>query len=189
MDGGARRSSGPGRPVPDACRQGSIWKTTAALACARAGWDYAGDDYVLADSLDGHVLPLYSSARLRDDMSGHFPDLLSRAVRAVSSDFGETKHELDLGRAAIADRIRGGRLAAILLPRRRGADHVTFTPALRVDAFNALFTSTSASAPGPMKAYAEKLAALAGRAPVWFVDTGPEPAAIPEAFERFLDHA
>lgn len=169
--------------------KGRSGKTTAALACARAGWDYAGDDYVLANSLDGDVLPLYSSARLRDDGSGRFPDLMSGAVRAVSGDFGETRHELDLGRGTIAARIRGGRIAAILLPRRRGADHVVFTPARRVDAFNALFTTTSASAPGPMKTYAEKLAALAARAPIWFVDTGPEPDAIPEAFERFMENA
>lgn len=167
--------------------RGRSGKTTAALACARAGWDYAGDDYVFANTRDGEVLPLYSSARLRDDISHRFPELLSRALRAVSSeDGGETKHELDLSRTIADGRIRGGPLAAILLPRRQGSNSVVFAPARRGDAFDALFSTTHSSAPGPMRIYAEKLAALAARAPTWFVDTGPEPEAIPEAFERFL---
>lgn len=167
--------------------KGRAGKTTAALACACAGWDYSGDDYVFANSSGGEVLPLYSSARLRDDMSNRFPLLISRTLHGVSRDFGEARHELDLSRTLGADRICGGRIAAILLPRRQGAASVVFTSAPRAEAFSALFTTTSASAPGSLRIYAEKLSALTARAPTWFVDTGPEPNAIPDAFERFLE--
>ena len=167
--------------------QGRAGKTTAALACVRAGWDYAGDDYIFADSSNADILPLYSSARLRDDMTGSFSELVSRTLRNVSHDCGEIKHELDLSRTVGPERIRGGRIAAILLPRRQGATQVSFTPARPTDVFQALFTTTSFSAPGPMRNYAEKLTALAARAPSYFVDTGHAPDAIPEAFERFME--
>lgn len=164
---------------------GRSGKTTAALACARAGWDYAGDDYVFADSAIGTVLPLYASARLRHDMAPAFADLLAVATRAVTREDGETRHELELTHPTTS-RLAGGPVAALLLPRRAGARQVEFTPARPTDAFHALFTNTKASAPGPLDSYARKLAALAGRAPAFFVDTGPHPQAIPEAFADFL---
>ena len=43
-------------------------KTTASLACARAGWTFAGDDFVFANSLDGRIAPLNCTARLRTDV-------------------------------------------------------------------------------------------------------------------------
>ena len=55
------------------------------------------------------------------------------------------------------------------------------------DAFQALFTTTSQGAPGPMRDYARKLTSLVALAPAWHVDTGPDPAAIPGAFARFMD--
>jgi hypothetical protein len=164
---------------------GRSGKTTAALACARAGWDYAGDDYVFTDSANGIVAPLYASARLREDMASAFDGLLASSTRAVSLEDAETRYELELTHFTPA-RLRGGPLAALLLPRRQGARRVEFAPASAADAFHALFTNTKASAPGPLASYAKKLAALAGRAPVYFVDTGPNLEEIPAAFATFL---
>jgi hypothetical protein len=166
---------------------GRAGKSSAALACAHAGWDYAGDDYVMADSQSGEVLPLFASARLREDMAGHFAGLLRAARRATSGNGGEIRHELDLARVLDPAALRGGRVAAILVPRRRGAAGVEFTAANRSDAFHAAFAATFQGAPGPLSGHARKLAALVATAPVHFVDTGPDPAAIPQAFARFLD--
>ena len=165
---------------------GRSGKTSAALACAIAGWDYAGDDYVMVDSLSGEVLPLFASARLREDMAGSFAELLRTTQRTVSVDGGESRHELDLARVLEPARLRGGNMAALLVPRRRGAACVEFTPARPTDAFHALFAATVQGARGALTGLAPKLAALVARAPVYFVDTGPDPAAIPEAFEAFL---
>jgi hypothetical protein len=167
--------------------KGRAGKTTAALACADAGWDYAGDDYILANTHSGQVEPLYTSARLRIDMTSSFARLLPAASVRVSHADGETRHELALGELLGMARSRGGRLAAILLPRRRGAVLPEFTPARRADAFQALFMTTSLGVPSPLKLTTKKLSALVALAPAFFVDTGQTPAAIPEAFGNFLD--
>lgn len=166
--------------------QGRAGKTTAALACARAGWDYAGDDYFFADTRSGRVEPLYASARLRADMSGAFADLLGSSHK-VSDDDGDSRHELRIARWLARERIAGGTIAAILLPRRRGAVRPEFEPATRADAFNALFKFTRLGLPGPIEWTAEKLTRLVALAPIYFVDTGTVPEAIPDAFAAFLD--
>jgi hypothetical protein len=165
--------------------KGHSGKTTAALACARAGWDYAGDDYVFADTQAGRIAPLYVSARLRHDMTEAFADMLP-ATAAVSADEGDVRHELRLSGHLDPDRIKGGTLAAILLPRRTGAERPEFSPARRTDAFTALFMTTMQGMPGPLQWVAEKLKTLVSRAPTFFVDTGPAPEAIPDAFAEFL---
>jgi hypothetical protein len=120
--------------------KGRTGKTTASLACARAGWQYAGDDYVFANSATGRIEPLYCSARLRVDMAGQFADLLGTSA-ALSHDDGETRHELRLA-GHLGGEVEGGVLAAILLTRRRGAVRPLFEPARRVDAYAALVTVT-----------------------------------------------
>jgi hypothetical protein len=49
-----------------------------------------------------------------------------------------------------------------------------------------MFAATVQGAPGGLAGHARKLAAFVARAPVYFVDTGPEPAQIPAAFAEFL---
>lgn len=164
--------------------KGRSGKTTAALACAQAGWNYAGDDFVFANTLTGRVEPLYCSARLRLDLVEPFRDFIKTGT-PVSDVDGERRHELSL--AALNERVRGGALAAIFLPRRRGARLPEFTPARRAEAFTALIAATTIELPGWPDVTAAKIAAAADLAPVFFVDTGTDPLAIPEAFAFQLD--
>ncbi len=164
---------------------GNSGKSTAALACARAGWDYAGDDYVLADVERGEVAPLYASARLRPAMKDVFSEWVMRGERSMGAQ-PDPRHELALDQLLRPGQMRGGLVRALLLVRRRGADRPTFEPATRGEAFHALFLNTNYGAPGPMSITARKLVALVGRMPVFHVDTGKTPQAIPEAFERFM---
>src|SRR5262249_23158094 len=90
--------------------RGRSGKTTAALACTRAGWDYAGDDYVMADTKSGRVQPLYTSARLRIDGAAAFAELVDGTSSGVTHDNSEVRHELRLARQ-MPDRIRGGTIA------------------------------------------------------------------------------
>jgi hypothetical protein len=166
--------------------EGRIGKTTAALACARAGWDYAGDDYVYTNTANAKVEPLYCSARLRADMGPAFADLVTSPAQISSSD-GEPRYELRLGRELSLDRICGGSLAAILLPRRRGGVLPEFSPARRLDAVAALYTSMTLMQLGWRETMIRKVATVIGLAPVFFVDTGQDPAAIPGAFAEFLN--
>jgi hypothetical protein len=166
--------------------KGKSGKTTATLACARAGWDYAGDDYVLVNTVTGSIEPLYATARMRPETTESFSDFLPSTAE-VSDDDGELRYELRLGGHLSTDRLRGGRLAAILLPRRRGAVVPEFEPARPSDAFAALLTETTRGLLGWPELVGAKLVALIGLAPVHFVDTGATPAAIPDAFAAFLD--
>ena len=164
---------------------GNSGKSTAALACARAGWDYAGDDYVLADVEHGEVAPLYASARLRPAMQHAFADWVIRGERSMST-LPDPRHELALDQLLRPGQLRGGSVCALLLVRRQGAERPIFMPATRGEAFHALFLNTNYGAPGPLAVVARKLAALVGHMPVFHVDTGIAPQAIPEAFERFM---
>jgi hypothetical protein len=165
--------------------RGGAGKTTAALACARAGWQYAGDDFFFADTSSGEVLPLYSSARLRIDMEAAFADALS-ASRGRSQDDGDDRHELRLGRWLPPSQIAGGLITAILLPRRSGELRPRLTPATRTEAFNALFPTTRLLLPGPIGWVAEKLTRLVALSPAYHVDTGSTPELIPDAFAEFI---
>ena len=127
--------------------KGRAGKTTTTLACAQAGWDYAGDDFVATSSSDGRVEPLYSSARLRLDMAGHFPEYVKRS-RATSEIFGDVRYEVPLSEALPPQQFKGGKLKAILLPRRRGAMKIEFEPARRFDAMSALFSVSADQQPG-----------------------------------------
>ena len=146
--------------------EGRTGKTTAALACAYAGWDYAGDDYVYVNTADGRIEPLYCSARLRDDMAWRFPSFVNSAA-GVSASNGERRHELRMAAQLGRDRIKGGLLAAMLLPRRRGAALPIFSQARRWDAVSALYTSMTLSQLGWPDAIVKKVTATVALAPVF----------------------
>jgi len=165
--------------------EGRIGKTTAALACAAAGWDYAGDDYVYANTVTAKVEPLYCSARLRADMGPAFAQLVNGPAQISSSD-GEPRYELRLEKELGSQCIKGGTLAAILLPRRRGAVLPEFSPARRLDVIAALYTSMTLTQLGWPETMIKKIITMIGLAPICFVDTGQQPDAIPAAFAKFL---
>jgi hypothetical protein len=165
---------------------GRAGKTTAAVACLRAGWDYGGDDSVLANTTTARIEALYSSARVRADIAPSFPDLINETTE-VSHTGGELRYELRFSAKHGSAQIKGGALAAILLPRRRGAAFPEFTPARRFDAISALYTSMRFGQLGWHGHMVKKVAATVGLAPVFFVDTGQDPDAIPDAFAGFLE--
>ena len=159
--------------------EGHSGKTTAALACVKAGWRYAGDDFVAVNSATGAIEPLFCSARLRPALVDAFGDLIGDTT-PVSDFNGELRHELSL--AGLGERIGGGKLRALFIPRRRGAVSPEFAPAKQSDAFRALLPTTAYELPGWPNVIAEKVARIAGLAPVFFADTGTRPAEIPAAF-------
>lgn len=164
--------------------EGHSGKTTAALACVKAGWRYAGDDFVAVNSATGAIEPLFCSARLRPALLDAFGDLIGETT-PVSDFNGELRHELSL--AGLGERIGGGRLRALFIPRRRGAVTPEFTPAKQSDAFRALLPTTAYELPGWPNEIADKVARISGLAPVFFADTGTTPAEIPAAFAHQLE--
>ena len=164
--------------------EGHSGKTTAALACAKAGWRYAGDDFVAVNSETGQIEPLFCSARLRPALVDTFKSFIGETT-PVSDFNGEPRHELSL--ADLGERIGGGQLRALFIPRRRGAALPEFTPARQSDAFRALLPTTAYELPGWPNEIADKVARIGGLTPVFFVDTGTNPMEIPSAFALQLE--
>lgn len=164
--------------------EGHSGKTTAALACAKAGWCYAGDDFVAVNSETGRIEPLFCSARLRPALVETFQSFIGETT-PVSDFNGEPRHELSL--AGLGNRIGGGRLRATFIPRRRGAATPEFIPAKQSDAFRALLPTTAYELPGWPNEIADKVAKIAGLAPVFFADTGTTPMQIPAVFAQKLE--
>lgn len=165
---------------------GGSGKSTAAVACASAGWDYAGDDFVLVAPDRRRVEPIYASARVRPDVVSSIADFVDRAQISLSHDFGDPRHELRLGAGRTGDGIAGGEIAAILLPRRTGATAPTIRPAGPAETFYAAVTITVAQLPGMREQLTSKLTALVRSVPAFVVDTGTDPSAIAPAFEQVL---
>lgn len=163
---------------------GGSGKSTAAIACAAAGWDYAGDDFVLVEPQRGAIEPIYTSARVRPATAEAFPEFVAKTQVGVTHDFGDPRHELRLPLAGV--RIVGGQIAAILLPRRSGAKAPAIRRAGPAETFYAVVEATRLQLPGFRDNLASKLAALVRSAPSFVVDTGTDPRAIPAMLSRLL---
>lgn len=166
---------------------GGSGKSTASLACAMSGWHYAGDDFVLVEPSTGEVAPLFVSGRLRPGSQSALRPLLVKTEVARSDELDDPRAELRLRPQIDGIRIGGGHISAILLPRRRGAARVTFTPASAADTVKAMLEPTVTMLPGFRGSLFPKLLAAVKSAPRYFVDTGDNPAAIPDAFKLFLN--
>jgi hypothetical protein len=160
---------------------GRSGKSTATLACVRAGWSYAGDDLVLLNPSRSLVAPLFSSVRLRHSGAAAFQSLADAAFM-VSDDDGAPRYELRLDRLP-----SGGTVAAVLGVRRRGASEVSVVPARAADYLGPLLRDSTSRAPGCTPSMTPKLLAAGRMAPGFIVDTGIDPAGIPGGLGTFLE--
>ena len=165
--------------------RGKAGKTSLALAALRAGWTYAGDDFVLVRSGPlPCVAPLYRTARLRSDMVDRFGDML-HLRREISHDDGETRHELAFpaGDSAL---LGGGRLAGIALIERNGAATPDRGEVSRALVVSTLATTTTVATPGYASSRLDKLFDVVARAPVWRFDPGPDSDAALDALAGMI---
>lgn len=161
-------------------------KSTAAVACAAAGWDYAGDDFVMVDPVARRIEPIYASARLRPGAAGLLDSFVTRTQVAVTYDYGDARNELRLGKGYADIPIKGGAIAAILLPRRSGEAAFTVRPARPIETYQAMVGVTIVQLPGLRDAVVPKLLKLATAVPAFVIDTGSVPADVPAALRQFL---
>jgi hypothetical protein len=153
--------------------RGKAGKTSLALAALRAGWTYAGDDFVLVRSGPSpRIAPLYRTARLRSDMAERFGDLL-HLRREISDDEGEIRHELAFT-AGDNGLLGGGSLAAIALIERNGAATPNRTQVSRALVVSTLATTTTVATPGYADSRLNKLFDIVARAPLLRFDPGPD---------------
>ena len=167
--------------------RGGIGKTTTALVCAEAGWDYISDDFVLIGGTPWRACGIYRSARMREDMFDRLPRSME-AVTNISTEDGEVRAEIDVGRLG---RIESGNVEihAIVLPRRAGAACAALTPCRPSQVLSALAGSTSIILGGGQTEIFEKLTDLVKKVPCYTFDPGPNIADIPAALAPLVDRS
>ena len=93
---------------------GGAGKSTAALACLEAGFDYVADDYCLVSIDDGpRAHNLYGSGKLTPDSAAHLLTLSATKI-AVRSEDG--KHILDIGQFRSSQIVDHLDLVGVVLP-------------------------------------------------------------------------
>jgi len=159
-------------------------KSTTALACVRAGWTFAGDDYVLigTDPIP-RVEPLFASARLKADMVARMPNLAA-AHAGTPTVVGREKVDLVLLGTLSQDAFGGFPARAIVLPRVRAGGRTTVRPASPAEAMTTLMPGTLHALRGGSGAAFAKIARFVAALPVFRVDVGSDLAEIPEVLAR-----
>lgn len=160
-------------------------KTTTALVCAEAGWDYVSDDFVLVGGMPWRASGIYRSARMREDMFERLPRSME-AVTTISTDDGELRAEIDVGQIG---RIGSddAEIRAIVLPRRTGGARAVLTPCRPLQVLQALAGSTSLLLGGGRSETFKKLAELVKAVPCYIFEPGPDLADIPSGLAPLLD--
>jgi hypothetical protein len=169
---------GPGGGVVLAGPSGA-GKSTTALACVRAGWHYAGDDYVVIGTTAGpRVENLYASARLRTDMAERLVEFRPAEVGSVTL-YGDEKRDLLLTHLLPGWRIGGFPARAILLPRLVSGRRSALRPAPAFRAMIALSSSTMHVLRTGAGAAFEKLGRFVSGVPAYWLDLGDDLEALP----------
>jgi hypothetical protein len=168
---------------------GRAGKSTAALSCAAAGWQYAGDDFVLINPTRRQVEPLYTSARLRVNGPKELAASLSRFIFAESNEYNDPRFEIRFGAREREAFISGGSIERVLIPRRDGGRNFQTERAKPSEVFSAMMTHTRLCAPGRAEQLTKKLFSAVRMLPAYFVETGNDVTAIPAGLQPILDGA
>jgi hypothetical protein len=164
--------------------KGGSGKSTTALACLEAGFEYVGDDYVVL-STDGAPVAhsVYGTAKLPFDDLDRFPGL---------SRFGAGK--AGLGEKAVVhvgdwrpDLLRKRLLVdAVVMPQVTGGRATRVRPARRSDAVRALAPSTIFQLPQDGQVVLSAIAGVARAVPAFFLELGADLSAVPALLDELL---
>lgn len=153
--------------------KGGAGKSTVALACLEAGFDFVGDDYIgLEAREDGGFIghSLYSATWL---MAGHlarFARLIGHASYPERPD--EEKTLVLLSRAFPGQLSMRAPIRFLVLPRITGNPSSQMRPAARSEALFALAPSSILLRPNSGAGTLHKLARVAEQVPCWWLDLG-----------------
>ena len=162
-------------------------KSTAALACASAGFDFLGDDCVALrrdgdGTFEGHSL--YCSTALAPAQLPWFPALAARAAEAAP---GDDDKAIVFGTEAFPGRLPPmARIRLLVLPRIVKAGPLGARPASRAEALLALGPSSLVKRAVPAPDALRRLAQLVARVPSYWLDVDPRLDAIPRQVGALL---
>jgi hypothetical protein len=164
-------------------------KSTTTLAALADGFDYAGDDYVVAGATpEPWVHALYAVGKLEESHAERLPTLTA-AVDSVEWTPGEKK-VLFVDEAFPGRVPRDGfRLSAIVVPHIGDTLQSSHRPASRIAALGALAPSTLFELPGQARVSLARMTRLVSRVPVYQLECGRDVSTIPDALRRLLAEA
>jgi hypothetical protein len=157
--------------------RGGAGKSTTAMVCVDAGWQYVSDDYCVLDA-SGHPTAhgLYGTAKVSPDAFARLPAL----AQVEHSQRDDGKIVLDLGtslRPQLADSLP---LRAVVIPTVTGTTGRLHRLPLVAGA-RALAPSTLFQLPGARQSSLGTIAQILRQIPVFGLDVGPDFASIPAA--------
>lgn len=177
--------NGQGVLFPGMARAG---KSTSALACLSAGFDYLGDDYVVLQAQDDGVFmghSLYNSTWLELDHLTRFPALASHAIYGP---YPWEEKPLILLSQVCPDRLAmSAEIRVLAFPRIVAARSTRWYPASKPQAFLQLAPSSlfaESLRPGA-RAFA-RLAQLIEHVPAYWLELGRDLSEIPERVQELL---
>lgn len=167
--------------------KGGSGKTTAALSCALAGYDYVGDDCVGIDMHAG-TRPIAHSVFGSTNVAPHhlerFPSLLPHAVAGAGPD--EDKHLVLLRSLLPRPLARLATLRAIVIPSISGDAPTRLVPATRAEALRTLAPSTMLFFPGWGAGQMDFLSRLVASLPCYRMEMSPRLEEIPACLDELL---
>lgn len=163
-----------------------VGKSTAALSCVRAGWRYAGDDYVLITT---DPVPraenMFNSARLWDDMLLRFPELKPTVLNPEGTSSGE-KADLRLAERLARQDLGGFPVRAILLPKVTGSLDSKTVQVSAARAMKAMAPSTLLTLYGESSNAFRRISEFVSAVPSFRLELGTDIDRIPRAIDDML---
>jgi len=179
--------------------RGGSGKSSSALACLRAGWDYLGDDYVLVTLRpEPRVHCVYQSAKvvlafLRSAFSEWEPLIQSVINHSVNKSAGQSNHDGNSGKAILwAGRTGAGRicpslpLAALVQPVVKSISQPRLGPLRPSEGLLALGPSTLFQLPWARAEGLRFCSEIARVLPAFRLELGGGPALVPAILETLF---
>jgi hypothetical protein len=162
-------------------------KSTCALACLAAGFDYVSEDYVAvetaADGFLGHSV--YSSVFLDREHLGRFPHLVRHAITAGASE----KSLVLLGDVDPRRLARIVPIRAVAFPRVANLSASRIRPASRREALLTLAPGSLLALPNTGVGALDLLGRLVERLPSYWLELGRDLKTIPERVSEIIADA
>ena len=156
-------------------------KSTTSLACLRAGFGFAGDDYVLVDPDRPFVHSLYSSAKLEWSHLDRHPELFGAAnARTDAKALAFLAHDVP------EQIVSGFEVLAVVLPRVGDHDDTRAVATTAANALLRLAPSTILQTPGRSQSALGSMARLVQELPAFQLELGTDLSTIPEALDAVI---
>ena len=169
--------------------KGGSGKSTAALLCASAGMQYAGDDYCLIDPARAWAHSLYNTGKLKGSEDyARLPELKGLSTNPDSFERGGDGKGVYFLDEIWPDRVVAGMpLRAIVVPRITGQTATRIEPCSAFDALVAMLPSTVAQLPAATNEDCDRMVALAEKLPAYLLHLGTDTRGISAALTTLLN--